>query len=72
MTTGATPVDSTSRNTGQGLVSRVRALFLKHEWLRGYFLLSPTLLFMICALALLIHKRVASAKIAQGSLDPPK
>ncbi|MEE8345301.1 MAG: ABC transporter permease subunit [Woeseiaceae bacterium] len=32
--------------------SRVRAYFLKHEWLRGYALLSPTLLVMICALAL--------------------
>ncbi len=34
------------------MLSRMRALFLKHEWLRGYFLLSPTLLFMICALAM--------------------
>ena len=33
-------------------VSNARALFLKHEWLRGYALLSPTLLVMICALAL--------------------
>jgi len=33
-------------------VSRARALFLKHEWLRGYTLLSPTLLVMICVLAL--------------------
>jgi spermidine/putrescine transport system permease protein len=32
--------------------SGARALFLKHEWLRGYALLSPTLLVMICALAL--------------------
>jgi len=31
--------------------SRARALFLKHEWLRGYTLLSPTLLVMIGALA---------------------
>ena len=30
----------------------LRALFLRHEWLRGYALLSPTLLVMICALAL--------------------
>ncbi len=52
MSTGSTPGDSTNRKTGRGLASRVRALFLKHEWLRGYFLLSPTLLFMICALAL--------------------
>jgi spermidine/putrescine transport system permease protein len=32
--------------------SGARAYFLKHEWLRGYSLLSPTLLVMICALAL--------------------
>jgi spermidine/putrescine transport system permease protein len=32
--------------------SGVRAYFLKHEWLRGYTLLSPVLLVMICALAL--------------------
>ncbi len=32
--------------------TRFRALFLKHEWLRGYTLLSPTLLVMICALGL--------------------
>jgi len=38
--------------------SRVRALFLKHEWLRGYTLLSPTLLMMVCALALPIFTLV--------------
>ena len=32
--------------------SRLRSIFLKYEWLRGYSLLSPTLLVMICALAL--------------------
>ncbi len=32
--------------------SAVRAQYLKHEWLRGYTLLSPTLMVMICALAL--------------------
>lgn len=36
----------------KGWPLRLRALFLKHEWLRGYTLLSPTLLVMICALAL--------------------
>ena len=39
-------------------MSRVRALFLKHEWLRGYTLLSPTLLVMLCALALPIFTLV--------------
>ena len=38
--------------------SRARALFLKHEWLRGYALLSPTLLVMIFALALPIFTLV--------------
>jgi spermidine/putrescine transport system permease protein len=38
--------------------SGLRALFLKHEWLRGYALLSPTLLVMICALALPIFTLV--------------
>ena len=33
-------------------MTSLRALFLKHEWVRGYTLLSPTLLVMICALAL--------------------
>ena len=32
--------------------STVRAYYLRHEWLRGYTLLSPTLLVMICALAM--------------------
>jgi len=49
--------ESHSRNIAGGedersWVSRARAVFLKHEWLRGYALLSPTLLVMICALAL--------------------
>jgi len=35
-----------------------RALFLKHEWLRGYTLLSPTLVVMICLLALPIFTLV--------------
>lgn len=49
-------------NTPTGIISdhvaaptwttRARAYFLKHEWLRGYTLLSPALLVMICALAL--------------------
>ncbi len=38
--------------TAQTRASRLRAYFLKHEWLRGYTLLSPALLVMICALAL--------------------
>ncbi len=37
---------------------RGRALFLKHEWVRGYTLLSPTLLVMVCLLALPIFTLV--------------
>lgn len=36
----------------------LRAGFLKHEWLRGYSLLSPTLTVMFCALALPIFTLV--------------
>ena len=38
--------------------SRLRASFLRHEWLRGYTLLSPALMVMICALALPIFTLV--------------
>jgi spermidine/putrescine transport system permease protein len=40
------------------MIPRLRAIFLKHEWLRGYTLLSPTLLVMICALGLPIFSLV--------------
>lgn len=36
----------------------IRSYFLKNEWLRGYTLLSPTLLVMICALAMPIFTLV--------------
>ena len=32
-----------TREAGAGLVFAARALFLKHEWLRGYALMLPTL-----------------------------
>ena len=35
-----------------GWMVRVRSVFLKNEWLRGYALLSPTLMTMVCLLAL--------------------
>ena len=44
--------------TQTGWTFRARAYFLKHEWLRGYTLLSPALLVMICALALPIFALV--------------
>lgn len=38
--------------------SAMRTYFLRHEWLRGYSLLSPTLIVMICALAVPIFTLV--------------
>ena len=52
MTQGTAPGSIAGRVTQRTWTSSARALFLKHEWLRGYTLLSPTLLVMICALAL--------------------
>ena len=49
---------STPRGAAGGWLSKVRAYFLQHEWLRGYTLLSPTLLVMICALAMPIFTLV--------------
>ena len=59
MTTGTRPGHCRRpRGWQRGWTSRVRAYFLKHEWLRGYTLLSPALLVMICALALPIFTLV--------------
>jgi len=41
-----------------GWRSTIRRSFLRHEWLRGYALLSPTLTVIICALALPIFTLV--------------
>ena len=49
MTEGLHPARVAGR---EAWTSRTRALFLKHDWLRGYALLSPTLLVMIGAIAL--------------------
>ena len=49
MTEGLHPARVAGR---EAWTSRARALFLKHEWLRGYALLSPTLLVMTAAIAL--------------------
>ena len=49
MTEGLHPAHVAGRETW---TSRARALFLKHDWLRGYALLSPTLLVMTAAIAL--------------------
>ena len=58
MTEGALPGSIDGREANQTWTSRARAYFLKHEWLRGYTLLSPTLLVMTCALALPIFTLV--------------
>ena len=45
------PITS-DRVAGGTWLHRVQAYFLKNEWLRGYTLLSPTLVVMVCLLAL--------------------
>ena len=52
MTPRAAPRSSASGAALGAWWSAARACFLKHEWLRGYSLLSPTLTVMFCALAL--------------------
>ena len=49
MTEGLHPARVAGR---EAWTSRVLALFLKHDWLRGYALLSPTLLVMTASIAL--------------------
>ena len=58
MTTGAQPGIVAGGGLARGWLSTARACLLKHEWLRGYTLLSPTLIVMICALALPIFTLV--------------
>ena len=52
MTKGTLPGSIAGGEVRRSWASGARAYFLKHEWLRGYALLSPTLLVMIFALAL--------------------
>jgi len=58
VTNGARPGTIAGRPAERRWISRLRAYFLRHEWLRGYTLLSPALLVMICALALPIFTLV--------------
>ncbi len=58
MTKGTRSGIVAGRVTERTWTLRARALFLKHEWLRGYTLLSPTLLMMFCLLALPIFTLV--------------
>ncbi len=72
MTDGTGPGIIAGREAERTWTSRVRALFLRHEWLRGYALLSPTLLVMVCLLALPIFTGfgdVAAAISVTGPLD---
>jgi len=48
---------------------KIRALFLKYEWLRGYALLSPTLLVMICLMCVPLFMLVAHSFWTQNYLD---
>jgi spermidine/putrescine transport system permease protein len=63
-------VGSFTENTSLGF--RARSLFLKHEWLRGYTLLSPTLLVMICLMCVPIFMLVAYSFWTQNYLDIDK
>ncbi len=51
---------------------KLRALFLKHEWLRGYLLLSPTLLVMICLMCVPLFMLIAYSFWTQNYLDIDK
>jgi len=48
---------------------KIRALFLKYEWLRGYALLSPTLVVMICLMCVPLFMLVAHSFWTQNYLD---
>ncbi len=54
------------------LVFKARALFLKHEWVRGYTLLSPTLLVMICLMCLPLFMLFSYSFWTQNYLDIDK
>jgi spermidine/putrescine transport system permease protein len=58
VTQGAQPGIFAAGEAARRWSSTARAYFLKHEWLRGYTLLSPTMLVMICALGLPIFTLV--------------
>ena len=57
---------------GTSLAFRARAVFLKHEWLRGYTLMSPTLLVMICLMCLPLFMLVTYSFWTQDYLDIDK
>ncbi|MBC6440130.1 MAG: ABC transporter permease [Rhodospirillales bacterium] len=51
---------------------RARALFLKHEWVRGYTLMTPTLLCMICLMCLPLFMLFSYSFWTQNYLDIDK
>ncbi len=59
MTEEAQTAVNNELRTSKSWVEKTRTSYLKHEWLRGYTLLSPTLLTMICLLAVPIFALLA-------------
>ena len=51
---------------------KIRAIFLKYEWLRGYTLMTPTLLVMICLMCLPLFMLIAYSFWTQNYLDIDK
>ncbi len=69
-TQSATVGAVSSRQTG--FLFGLRAIFLRHEWLRGYTLLSPTLFVMIALMCLPIFTLLAHSFWTQNYLDIDK
>jgi len=65
-------VTSYGEDVQKSLGFRGRALFMKYEWARGYTLLSPTLLVMICLMCLPLFMLVAYSFWTQNYLDIDK
>ena len=58
--------------TSGSLVFKTRAVFLKYEWLRGYTLMTPTLLVMLCLMCVPLFMLVAYSFWTQNYLDIDK
>lgn len=61
-----------AREQRTGPVFAARALFLKHEWLRGYTLMLPTLLVMVCLMCLPLFNLTNYSFWTQNYLDLDK
>ena len=57
---------------GGSIGFRIRAIFLKHEWLRGYTLMTPTLLVMVLLMCLPLFMLIAYSFWTQNYLDIDK